>query len=852
MYQGKLFLIIIMCFISFQYVYAQALNSTYNFKVNDDECFSGAEQSNPDAAPGRYGSMNLCVWNDTRNGGNDVYGTFWYYGGTIYRNNIRFTEHPSTQMIYPKAASNSLEKYLVTWQTNGQIFAQQLAGNYESEYAKVGEIVNVLSNNSLFLNNIYQHDLAMDDYSSIILFYSSAEYQNNIFVQNFDINEEFNNTNPVQINENAIHQRSYSPVRDVIAADFSGNFGAVWSQTKDSTDQVYFQLLRGSQKVGENILVSQDANSENYNPSVTADKDGNYFITWDKREENLISTPYGRIFNKKEGFITDEFRISQYGAFSDATAGSDGLGNFTLAWRDYENIYFQKFSLTGNPIDEQTRLNNSELPNVYGAQILTDMNFRKVLVWIDNRKGGADVYSKGFDYNGNASQTLQLNDDRNSAWQQNPIVISGDQGNYAVIWEDYRNGNSDIYLQMYDSLDNRIGDNVKVNTSTSHYIKDKSPVGIWNQNGLTVFWISDNKIMSQQYTPQASRIGENKTLVEENYITQILSVKRSLLGTYAVSWTKSEYGKFYYSYFSQALVKDGDIKVIENPDCNLMDISFSENFDIGVIWQQFPSSRDPNNIIIQKYTSAGNVFGDAYHVNLFDGNQYCGIKGTWINREFVFTWSTKNSEYTAMLHLGKYGQNEIQTIEKIASQDFDSFTPLTIYAKNNKFEILWSDGDELFLRKFKDNLEPMGLPVLVGENIKYSYSGKSINISDNKLISVFEDNQIEGRGIDIFGSVTHFDNQNYVENNNEKFSVCNYPNPFNNSTKIIFSLKEPAQIEVSVFNILGEKVSELFNGWKIEGEYEIDFTASQLTSGIYFCRVSSESETTVTKMVYLR
>lgn len=75
-----------------------------------------------------------------------------------------------------------------------------------------------------------------------------------------------------------------------------------------------------------------------------------------------------------------------------------------------------------------------------------------------------------------------------------------------------------------------------------------------------------------------------------------------------------------------------------------------------------------------------------------------------------------------------------------------------------------------------------------------------------------------------------------------KFELMqNYPNPFNPSTKIKFtvphsllSLGEGMGVRLIVYDILGNQVATLVDEWKDPGEYEVEFNASKLSSGIYY------------------
>ncbi|MCH8032813.1 MAG: choice-of-anchor B family protein [Bacteroidetes bacterium] len=65
----------------------------------------------------------------------------------------------------------------------------------------------------------------------------------------------------------------------------------------------------------------------------------------------------------------------------------------------------------------------------------------------------------------------------------------------------------------------------------------------------------------------------------------------------------------------------------------------------------------------------------------------------------------------------------------------------------------------------------------------------------------------------------------------------NYPNPFNPSTNISFSIPEPGLVTLKVYSIIGEVVAELINEFKEAGFYEINFSAVNLTSGIYIAKL---------------
>jgi len=87
----------------------------------------------------------------------------------------------------------------------------------------------------------------------------------------------------------------------------------------------------------------------------------------------------------------------------------------------------------------------------------------------------------------------------------------------------------------------------------------------------------------------------------------------------------------------------------------------------------------------------------------------------------------------------------------------------------------------------------------------------------------------------------------------EKFELIqNYPNPFNPTTTISFTLPESGNINLTVYNIIGEQVAQLFNGYKVAGIYTIDFNASELNSGIYIYKIEANGLTKSRKMMLVK
>ena len=80
----------------------------------------------------------------------------------------------------------------------------------------------------------------------------------------------------------------------------------------------------------------------------------------------------------------------------------------------------------------------------------------------------------------------------------------------------------------------------------------------------------------------------------------------------------------------------------------------------------------------------------------------------------------------------------------------------------------------------------------------------------------------------------------------------NFPNPFNPSTQIVYSIAEVGHVEISVYTVTGQRVATLVNETMSAGRHSVSFDASQLSSGVYIYRLTSGGFTSSQKMVLVK
>lgn len=102
----------------------------------------------------------------------------------------------------------------------------------------------------------------------------------------------------------------------------------------------------------------------------------------------------------------------------------------------------------------------------------------------------------------------------------------------------------------------------------------------------------------------------------------------------------------------------------------------------------------------------------------------------------------------------------------------------------------------------------------------------------------------------------HWDRDLQKYNNSEitfDYSLLeNYPNPFNPSTNISFTLKEECKVSIIIYNILGREIVTLVDEVKSKGKHNVTFNAENLSSGIYFVKMEANEFSGLNKIVLMK
>ncbi|MBU2505665.1 MAG: T9SS type A sorting domain-containing protein [Bacteroidetes bacterium] len=163
----------------------------------------------------------------------------------------------------------------------------------------------------------------------------------------------------------------------------------------------------------------------------------------------------------------------------------------------------------------------------------------------------------------------------------------------------------------------------------------------------------------------------------------------------------------------------------------------------------------------------------------------------------------------------------------------------TIYKEFVYFVLIDEEGDI-----FEDHLATIILAYGFGK-VYLQYSGYAPEILIGAVINGVK-----------YGSLTDINNSDFSTLISELKLHQNYPNPFNSFTNISFNLPQAGFINLVIYNLLGEKISEVSKDYFTAGTHTLSVNLakvnSTLSSGIYIYTLNTSTQITSRKMVYLK
>lgn len=278
-----------------------------------------------------------------------------------------------------------------------------------------------------------------------------------------------------------------------------------------------------------------------------------------------------------------------------------------------------------------------------------------------------------------------------------------------------------------------------------------------------------------------------------------------------------------------ALVNN-DISNIETLEYNFIKISESGNFEIDSTPITF--SEQMNIEIIKKSGSDSIYYYTDYKTNTLNKCQFEDGKFTKIGKVLSFRPKKWKIDSDGLKYLYNNEYVHLNSKHELLKKEVNT------YSSNENFtHILKIENDSL--------------------KVFDTFLNKMVNAWENSSINYFNIEFTDAPFIDseniYFNQITFYsDVKNQLNDIPSTFHVTNYPNPFNPETTIEYNLPEPGNVKVEIYNLLGQKIKTLEKGEKKAGTHKVKFSAGNLSSGTYLCRIIHQNKSITKKLILIK
>jgi hypothetical protein len=329
--------------------------------------------------------------------------------------------------------------------------------------------------------------------------------------------------------------------------------------------------------------------------------------------------------------------------------------------------------------------------------------------------------------------------------------------------------------------------------------------------------------------------------VERNSTTDPLDVMFARSTNGGVNWSSpikinDDPGTSAYQWFgTMSVAPNGRIDVIwldtrDNPGTYLSALYYSNSTDGGVTWSANERLSDYFNPHLG--WPQQNKMGDYFDMVSESNGAHLSWAATFNGEQDVY-YSFITDTTVVPVELLSFSAS---VIAYVVTLEWSTATELNNYG----FEIeRSSDKTDWRTIAFREGKGTSSEPQ------QYTYSDKLSDIVSTKLYYRLKQ-------LDLIGSFEYSDIIE-VEIAPSEFSLSqNYPNPFNPVTIIKYQLPINNFVSIKIYDVLGNEVATLVNEEKLAGEYEIEFNAYELSSGVYFYTLTAGEFIQSMKMLLLK
>ncbi|MCK4856792.1 MAG: hypothetical protein KAT58_02375, partial [candidate division Zixibacteria bacterium] len=404
---------------------------------------------------------------------------------------------------------------------------------------------------------------------------------------------------------------------------------AVWEDDRNGDWDIYAQLFdpQGNPSGGNLRLIHDDAFSSQRQPRVAVNGAGNLVVVWAEEESACL---YATTFDGNLSAYVERVIMNDSAATNavnlPAVAAFSG-GGFIVVWEDARNganIYGQLLSSTGALQGSNFQVNENVISTFRLAPAVTCNSSGFAVTWEDARDGETDVYLRLFDSSGNPiSGDIKPADPLyETAYQFSAQLAYVTAAGYLVAWISDREGGQSIFAQLVSTSGTLIGSNYQLNAADSNIC--------WNlctrsssDGGAACAWLnldSSAEIVFQRIGADGSLVNFNKQMVDVSAKGERSAPAVTIFtsGGHLVWDDRRNYHQDIYGQRLDNQYEKSGTNLLHNNDIvgsqqYAPDLAALRNDRMVVVWQE--TQNDEGDIYLQLMDTGGNRIGAAWKVN---------------------------------------------------------------------------------------------------------------------------------------------------------------------------------------------------------------------------------------------
>jgi ligand-binding sensor domain-containing protein len=465
--------------------------------------------------------------------------------------------------------------------------------------------------------------------------------------------------------------------------------------------------------------------------------------------------------------------------------------------------------------------------------------------WLATLLGVVKIDGVNYSVFNNSNSTLPMNeitritlDEKGDPWVGNDhLPLTGHLHQYdGTTWISYNTNSSSSCIKDYPIL------SIAIDSNNVKWITTRNGIAKYDNGSWINYNMTNSGLPSNSISEITVDIYNNKWFASSVGLVKYDNhnwkyYQNDAIQSVAIDQKNHKWVVSYYEYFPRQGGHYWGNNLLEFNDSTWINHTQKSNYTIGGEWKRLNSVYADDKGFIWIGTNNGLIKYDGNNQTLFNMNN-SNLPSNVINYVTIDKYDNK----WIATNNGLVIYNNSWTIFNKSNSGLPSDTVNSIVEdKNGNKWILTAKG----LAKY-DNLN--------WETYNQSNSGLysdqtilclAIDMEMNKWIGAY------GDLIEYFGDKQNdFIEKEIMENNFYLFQ--NYPNPFNSSTKIRFWIKESNHVTIKIYDILGREISIIINNKLPAGNYETEFTANRLSSGVYFCHLYIDGLSQTIKMILLR